>query len=69
MTETKNASKSVTVIAGVGTVIFSIAGLLGVHVADELQAEILQNVTMVATAIGGLIAIWGRIKATTKIGD
>lgn len=49
-------------------VVGSIAGLLGYGFSPEEQKAVIEIGTTLATAFGGLFAIYGRVKATKKIG-
>ncbi|MFQ2706712.1 hypothetical protein ACK3ZA_07515 [Aeromonas caviae] len=44
-----------------------IAGLFGVPVDAGTQASLATTIVDLASAIGGLLAIWGRLKATHVI--
>lgn len=45
-----------------------LAGWLGYTVSSADQAEIAALVSAAISVIGGALAIWGRIKATKRIG-
>ena len=59
--------KSRTVIGGVIAVGAGIAGLFGVPVDAGTQASLASTLVDLASAVGGLLAIWGRIKATHTV--
>ena len=65
--QAKPALKSRAVIGGVIAVGAGIAGLFGVLVDAGTQASLATTVVDLASAIGGLLAIWGRLKATHVI--
>lgn len=54
-------------IGGVIAVGAGIAGLFGVPVDAGTQASLATTIVDLASAIGGLLAIWGRLKATHVI--
>ena len=62
--QAKSAFKSRTVIGGLIAVGAGIAGLLGVPVDVGTQASLATTIVDLASAVGGLVAIWGRLKAT-----
>ena len=65
--QAKPALRSRAVIGGVIAVGAGIAGLFGVPVDAGTQASLATTVVDLASAIGGLMAIWGRLKATHVI--
>lgn len=71
MKETKPAYLSRGVIGGVVAVGAVVAGLFGYEVDADTQAVVVDQgvaiATAVATVVGGVLAIWGRIKATKRI--
>lgn len=68
MEENKAWWQSKTVWGGLVAVGASAAGLLGYTVDAGMQDQLAELFVLGATAIGGFIAIFGRIKATKKIG-
>lgn len=58
---------SKTVWGGAIAVIAGIAGAFGIAVGVEDQAVIAESITAIAGAVGGLIAVYGRIKADRRI--
>ncbi|WP_349917740.1 hypothetical protein [Aeromonas veronii] len=62
--QAKPALRSRTVIGGVIAVGAGIAGLFGIDVDAQTQSTIATTAIDVASAVGGLLAIWGRLKAT-----
>ncbi|MDX7756476.1 hypothetical protein [Aeromonas hydrophila] len=63
----KPALKSRAVIGGVIAVGAGIAGLFGVSVDAGTQTSLATTIVDLASAVGGLLAIWGRLKATHVI--
>lgn len=68
MFETKSALTSRAVWGGVLAMAAPLAGWLGYTVSSADQAEIAALVSAAISVIGGALAIWGRIKATKRIG-
>jgi len=72
MNETKPWYQSKTIIGGAVTLAATVAAIFGVEVDEQTQAVIVdQGVaigTAVATVIGGVLAIYGRLKASKGIG-
>jgi hypothetical protein len=74
MEDTKTLLESTTVWGGIVALLSGAAGLLGYQIDATLQSDIITQITGIMTiaasigsAVGGVIAIWGRIKATKKI--
>jgi hypothetical protein len=67
MEGTKGIFSSKTVWGGIIVVVAAIAGLFGYSISADDQASILAYVDNVALAVGGLLAIYGRITATKRI--
>jgi len=69
-TETQNkpwyASKAV--IGGIVAVASGLAGVAGIVVSPEDQEAIIAAVTAVGSAVGGVLAVYGRVKASQPIG-
>jgi hypothetical protein len=59
--------QSKTVIGGILAVLATIAGAFGFTVVEADQVALVDNLAAVGTAVGGLLAIYGRITAKTKI--
>lgn len=68
MNDFKNILASKTVWGGLIAVAAGLAGIFGYTIGAEDQVAIVEAVTAIGSAIGGAIAIYGRIKATKKIG-
>lgn len=68
MEENKAWWQSKTVWAGLVAVGSAVAGAFGIYVETQMQAEIVDYIVVGAGAVGGLFAIYGRLKAEKKIG-
>lgn len=66
--DSKKWYQSAGVWGGVCTVAFALAGAVGWQVAPADQAQAISYVTGIATGIAGLVALWGRVRATRRIG-
>lgn len=67
MYENKPWYASKTILGGIVALIAGAAGALGVVVSPEDQDLIVQGVLAIGSAVGGLLAIYGRIRATGRI--
>lgn len=69
--ETKPWYLSKTVLGGVIAAGAGVAGLFGINLDALTQAELLAHLDMIVTAgsalVGGVLAIYGRLKATKSI--
>lgn len=65
--ETKKWYTSRTIWGGLITVASAGAGLFGIYIDEQTQAQITDLALVGAGAFGGLLAIWGRIKADKEI--
>ena len=69
-TQTKPAAASTTVWAGLFTVAAALAPLaldrLGVHGTMDQQA-VVDAASQLAAAVGGAVAVYGRLRATRRI--
>ena len=63
----KSKSQSQTIVAAVVVIAASLLGIGGYIVEPDDQENIIQLVTAIVTAAGGLAAYFGRIKATKKV--
>lgn len=45
-----------------------LAAVAGVEIDDETQAQLVQVIMLFVSGVGDLFALYGRIKATKKIG-
>lgn len=68
LTDTKSIWASKTIWGGAIALLAALAGLLGYAITPEQQAELIETGSLIVSAIGGLIALWGRIAATKRIG-
>lgn len=68
MEENKSWWQSKTVWGGIIAFAAGIAGVFGIAVPEAVQGDIAEHVTALASALGGLIAVYGRIKAERKVG-
>lgn len=68
MFETKKWYESKGVWGALVTVIAAAAGLIGYQVTPDDQQAIIGNITGIVTAVGGIVAWLGRVKATKVIG-
>lgn len=59
--------KSKTVWGGLIAVGAAAAGAFGIVVDQDTQDQIAECAVVIATAAGGLLAIYGRIKAESKL--
>lgn len=57
-----------TVWASLVTVAAALGGLMGMSIASSDQALMTEAVLQIVTAVGGVIAVLGRLSATEKIG-
>ena len=67
MEENKKLYESKTVWGGVIVVLATVAGLFGFEVDNTTQAQIVDYILAAVTAVGGLLAIWGRARASKTI--
>lgn len=68
MFDTKPFLKSTTIWGALLAILASGLGLLGYTVTPADQVEAVAIGTSLVSAIGGAIALYGRIKATKRIG-
>jgi hypothetical protein len=59
---------SATIWGGALALGSSLAGIAGYQVSPSDQAATVAHVTTLASALGGLLAIWGRVRASKAIG-
>lgn len=64
---TKPALQSTGVWGGIIAVLAGVAGLFGYSISEADQATLTQVIASAGATLGGVIAIWGRIRATKKI--
>ena len=69
LTESKPWYQSKTIIGALVAVAASIAGAtLDVNLGAETQSQVTDALLAIVGAVGGAIAVYGRIKADTKVG-
>lgn len=68
MTGSKPWYLSRTVWAAIATIVAAVLGLFGLPLNDVDQAATAEALLQVATAIAGMVALLGRLVATTRIG-
>jgi hypothetical protein len=68
MEETKGLLASKTVWGGIIVVLSVVASMVGYTITAEDQVALTSFVGEAITLVGGLLAIWGRVTATKKIG-
>jgi len=68
MEENKLWYQSKTVWGGLIAVGAAVAGSFGIDIDAGTQGEIVDYIVVGIGAIGGLVAVWGRVKASKKIG-
>lgn len=67
MNDLKTWYMSKTVWGGVVAILASCANLLGLEITAEEERGTADGLTALAAAAGGLMAIWGRISARTRL--
>lgn len=68
MDQVKSWFQSKAVLGGILAFLGAVLGYFGIDFAAADQAEAVELVSQAAAAVGGLLAIWGRIRAEKKIG-
>lgn len=68
MTESKPWWASKTVWGGLIAVLASLAAAFGFDIGPADQEAIVASVVSIAGAVGGLLAVYGRVKADRKVG-
>lgn len=59
--------ESKTVIGGIVAVVSGVAAAFGIAISPEDQEQIVAAVAAIGSAVGGALAIYGRIKASKPI--
>jgi len=67
MEETKVWYMSLTLWGAIVTVLAAIGGLFGIDIDADTQKQIIEYIVLGASAIGGLMAAYGRIRASKTI--
>ena len=65
--EMKEWWKSKTIWGGIVALLSGIAGVFGYTLLPGDQAALVDGGALLAGSIGGLIAIWGRVKASKSL--
>ena len=68
MEDNKSWWMSKTVWGGIIALIAGAAGVFGYTLLPEDQAALVDGGAALAASIGGVIAIWGRVRASKQIG-
>ena len=68
MDDFKNIFSSKTFWGGAIAVLAGVLGVFGYTLAADDQVALIDGGAAVAAAVGGVIAIWGRIRASKRIG-
>lgn len=64
----KSIWASTTVWGGIVALLAGIAAIFGVTISEADQSILAEALLGISSAIGGIIAIWGRVRATKQIG-
>jgi len=64
----KSIWASTTVWGGIVALLAGIAAIFGVTISEADQSILAEALLGISSALGGIIAIWGRIRATKRIG-
>jgi hypothetical protein len=64
----KSIWASTTVWGGIVALLAGIAAIFGVTISEADQSILTEALLGISSALGGIIAIWGRIRATKQIG-
>ena len=68
MNDTKSPLRSLTVVAALASALVSLAGVFGVRIDDDLANQTVNAVVQLLSAGFAIIAIYGRVRATARIG-
>lgn len=68
MDNTKAWYKSKTVMSSLVTVFAGLIGLVGIVIEPAMQATITNTLLGMTTVVTGVLAIYGRVTANTKVG-
>ncbi|HXV24168.1 MAG TPA: hypothetical protein VED46_07905 [Alphaproteobacteria bacterium] len=69
MSEFKTLFSSKTFWGAFVAILAGALSLFGYHLGEADQVELINSISGVAAAVGGLIAIYGRIVASKRIGS
>lgn len=64
----KSPWASMGVWGGIIAIGGAIAGMLGYGLSAEDQAQLVAAASAIASGIGGLLAVWGRVRARRRVG-
>lgn len=67
-TQIKSPLRSLGVLGGVGGIVIGLGSMLGIALSPEDVAQAHELALSGATTIAGAIALYGRIRANTRIG-
>ena len=68
MNGTKKWWESKTLWGSIIAILAAVVQIFGYQITPEMQQQLLSQITAVTAGIGGLIAMYGRLKASKKIG-
>ena len=68
MDGTKSPLRSLTVVAALASALASLMGVFGVQIDDDLADQTVNAITQLLSAGFAIIAIYGRVRATARIG-
>lgn len=69
MNESKSLFASKGVMGGVVAALAGVVGVFGYTITPEDQAALITLIPSIVAIVGGIVAMYGRIKATKKIGN
>jgi len=64
----KSPFRSVTVLSAATSALLSLLGVLGVNLDPQVAGDALDGICQLASAILAIAAVYGRLRATTRIG-
>lgn len=67
MEDTKKWYESRGVIGGIIVLAATIGGFFGYTIDQETQGQLVDMIMAGITAVGGIVAIWGRVRANKTI--
>lgn len=65
--ETKKWYQSKAIWGGIVAVASGLAGLIGVEIDEQTQQDIVNVIVEVGSVVGGVMAIYGRLKANKEV--
>ncbi|MGR3485500.1 MAG: hypothetical protein ACU0BF_09155 [Paracoccaceae bacterium] len=66
-TPSKSPLASRTVWGGIAAIVAGGVGLLGYTMTPDDAAQLTQALTSIGAGVGGILAIYGRVKATKRV--